>query len=48
MSVRITRAGLPGAGSLGTCREYFDPALGQLAALGIRDAGMERLRTALR
>jgi cation transport protein ChaC len=36
-----------GAGSLGTCREYFDAALEQLAALGIRDAGMERLRAAV-
>ncbi|MDR6538556.1 gamma-glutamylcyclotransferase [Variovorax soli] len=35
-----------GAGSLGTCREYFDATVEQLAALGIRDAGMERLRAA--
>lgn len=35
-----------GAGSLGSCREYFDATLAQLAALGIRDAGMERLRAA--
>ena len=34
-----------GAGSLGTCREYFDATLQKLEALGIRDAGMERLRT---
>lgn len=33
-----------GAGSLGTCREYFDATLQKLTALGIRDAGMERLR----
>jgi glutathione-specific gamma-glutamylcyclotransferase len=36
-----------GAGSLGTCREYFDAALDHLATLGIRDAGMERLRVAV-
>lgn len=35
-----------GAGSLGTCREYFDATLQKLEALGIRDAGMERLRCA--
>jgi glutathione-specific gamma-glutamylcyclotransferase len=35
-----------GAGSLGTCREYFDATLQKLTALGIRDAGMERLRVA--
>lgn len=33
-----------GAGSLGTCREYFDATLHRLDSLGIRDAGMERLR----
>ena len=35
-----------GAGSLGSCREYFDATVQKLAALGIRDAGMERLRAA--
>ena len=35
-----------GAGSLGTCREYFDATLQKLETLGIRDAGMERLRCA--
>lgn len=35
-----------GAGSLGSCREYFDATIQKLAALGIRDAGMERLRAA--
>lgn len=35
-----------GAGSLGSCREYFDATLQKLAALGVRDAGMERLRVA--
>ncbi|WP_418148176.1 gamma-glutamylcyclotransferase [Variovorax paradoxus] len=35
-----------GAGSLGSCREYFDATLQKLTALGIRDAGMERLRAA--
>jgi glutathione-specific gamma-glutamylcyclotransferase len=35
-----------GAGSLGTCREYFDATLRKLESLGIRDAGMERLRAA--
>ena len=35
-----------GAGSLGTCREYFDATLQKLNAMGIRDAGMERLRAA--
>jgi cation transport protein ChaC len=35
-----------GAGSLGTCRDYFDATLDKLDALGIRDAGMERLRAA--
>lgn len=33
-----------GAGSLGTCREYFDATIRKLDALGIRDAGIERLR----
>lgn len=33
-----------GAGSLGTCREYFDATIQKLETLGIRDAGMERLR----
>jgi glutathione-specific gamma-glutamylcyclotransferase len=35
-----------GAGSLGTCREYFDATRHKLEALGIRDSGMERLRCA--
>jgi cation transport protein ChaC len=35
-----------GAGSLGTCREYFDATVQKLETLGIRDAGMERLRSA--
>lgn len=35
-----------GAGSLGSCREYFDATLRKLEALGIRDMGMERLRSA--
>lgn len=35
-----------GAGSLGTCREYFDATIQKLETLGIRDAGMERLRFA--
>jgi len=35
-----------GAGSLGSCRDYFDSVLEHLAALGVRDAGMERLRAA--
>lgn len=35
-----------GAGSLGTCREYFDATIQKLETLGIRDAGMERLRCA--
>jgi cation transport protein ChaC len=35
-----------GAGSLGTCREYFDATLQKLASLGMHDVGMERLRTA--
>lgn len=35
-----------GAGSLGTCREYFDATIQKLEMLGIRDAGMERLRFA--
>jgi cation transport protein ChaC len=37
-----------GAGSLGSCREYFDATIRKLEALGIRDAGMERLRAAAR
>jgi glutathione-specific gamma-glutamylcyclotransferase len=37
-----------GAGSLGSCREYFDATIQKLEALGIRDAGMERLRAAAR
>jgi len=35
-----------GTGSLGSCREYFDATLRKLEAMGIRDAGMERLRAA--
>jgi glutathione-specific gamma-glutamylcyclotransferase len=35
-----------GVGSLGSCREYFDATVRKLAALGIHDAGMERLRVA--
>ena len=35
-----------GAGALGSCREYFDSVLEHLATLGVRDAGMERLRAA--
>ncbi|CAN7495561.1 gamma-glutamylcyclotransferase [Variovorax sp. LjRoot84] len=35
-----------GAGSLGTCREYFDATIQKLETLGIRDVGMERLRCA--
>ena len=36
------------AGSLGTCREYFDATLQKRETLGIRDAGMERLRCRLK
>jgi cation transport protein ChaC len=36
-----------GAGSLGTSRAYFDSTLQALHALGIRDAGIERLRRAI-
>lgn len=36
-----------GAGSLGSCREYFDAMIQHLTALGVRDAGMERLRSAI-
>jgi len=35
-----------GAGSLGSCREYFDATIRTLETLGIRDAGMEGLRAA--
>lgn len=42
----MTRMINTGAGSLGSCREYFDATLQHLAELGIRDAGMERLRAA--
>ncbi|MFL6660614.1 MAG: gamma-glutamylcyclotransferase [Rhizobacter sp.] len=36
-----------GKGSLGTCRSYFDATLQALETLGIKDAGMERLRRAV-
>ncbi len=36
-----------GAGSLGTCRGYFEATLRKLDSLGIRDAGIERVRLAL-
>jgi cation transport protein ChaC len=36
-----------GSGLLGTCREYFDSTLRAIEVLGIKDAGMERLRAAV-
>lgn len=36
-----------GTGSLGTCRSYFDATLRKLDSLGVKDAGMERVRLAL-
>ncbi|MCP5265523.1 MAG: gamma-glutamylcyclotransferase [Burkholderiaceae bacterium] len=36
-----------GAGNLGTCREYFDSTMASLHKLGVRDAGLERVRHAL-
>jgi len=36
-----------GRGSLGTCRSYFEATLERLEAIGIKDAGMERIRLAL-
>ena len=36
-----------GRGVLGSCRQYFDSTLDRLKALGVRDAGMERLRIAI-
>lgn len=36
-----------GQGTLGTSRAYFDSTLRMLETLGIRDAGMERLRAAV-
>lgn len=36
-----------GSGPLGTCREYFDSTLRAIEVLGIKDAGMERLRAAV-
>ncbi|HZF85338.1 MAG TPA: gamma-glutamylcyclotransferase, partial [Burkholderiaceae bacterium] len=35
------------AGSLGSCRAYFDQTVAALERLGIRDAAIERLRAAL-
>ena len=37
-----------GRGSLGTCRSYFDATLEKLEAIGIKDAGMERIRLAVK
>lgn len=37
-----------GEGSLGSCRSYFDSTLGSLEAMGVRDAGLERIRHALK
>ncbi|NRF71648.1 gamma-glutamylcyclotransferase [Aquincola sp. S2] len=36
-----------GQGALGTNRAYFEDMLRSLAAMGVRDAGMERLRRAI-
>ena len=36
-----------GQGALGTSRAYFDDMLRSLTAMGVRDAGMERLRCAI-
>ena len=35
------------AGDLGTCREYLENTVQHLAALGLRDAGLERIAAAL-
>jgi cation transport protein ChaC len=37
-----------GRGSLGTCRSYFEATLEKLEAIGIKDAGMERIRLAVK
>lgn len=36
-----------GTGTLGTCQDYFDATVSKLEALGIRDAAIERIRTAV-
>jgi cation transport protein ChaC len=36
-----------GTGTLGTCQDYFDATVTKLEALGIRDAAMERIRSAV-
>lgn len=36
-----------GAGKLGTCQAYFDTLLHSLEQLGIKDKGMERIKTAI-
>ena len=36
-----------GAGSLGTCQSYFETTVRTLDLLGIRDSGIERIRTAI-
>jgi cation transport protein ChaC len=36
-----------GCGDLGTCREYLENTMSHLAALGLRDAGLERIARAL-
>jgi cation transport protein ChaC len=36
-----------GKGTLGTSRDYFESSLHSLLALGVTDAGMERLRLAV-
>lgn len=48
LSIPATAAVIASAsGSLGSCSAYFQSTLDSLAPLGIKDAGMERLRLAL-
>ncbi len=36
-----------GSGTLGTCQAYFDATVDKLETMGIRDAGLERIRSAV-
>jgi cation transport protein ChaC len=43
----VARLVRTGQGRLGNCRSYFDATVQTLQRLGIRDAGIERLRRAV-
>ncbi|OYV44139.1 MAG: gamma-glutamylcyclotransferase [Acidocella sp. 20-57-95] len=48
MSIEQTAALIAtGCGDLGTCREYLENTISHLAAMGLRDSGLERIARAL-